>query len=58
MTTIPANTRFFLGAAALVLATQAAAQVTFYEGEGYRGRAFKASGPVANFERFGFNDRA
>src|SRR4029450_13719737 len=53
-----AATRFLLGASALVLATHAAAQVTFHEGEGYRGRAFTTSRPVANFERFGFNDRA
>lgn len=43
---------------ALAAATQAAAQVTFYEGEGFRGRAFTASKAVANFERIGFNDRA
>jgi uncharacterized protein YcfJ len=58
MTTLSANIRFLLGASALVLATQAAAQVTFYEGEGYRGRAFTTSRPVGNFERYGFNDRA
>ena len=47
-----------LAVSALVLATQAAAQVTFYEGEGYRGRAFSTSNEVANFDRTGFNDRA
>ena len=47
-----------MGAAALVLATQAAANITFYEGEGFRGRAFAASKQIGNFERFGFNDRA
>src|SRR4051794_40725666 len=47
-----------VGVAALALATQAAAQITFYEGEGFRGRAFNANGGVWNFERFGFNDRA
>jgi uncharacterized protein YcfJ len=47
-----------LGATALVLATQAAAQITFYQGEGFRGRAFTANTPVQNFERYGFNDRA
>jgi hypothetical protein len=50
--------RAALAAAALLLAGEAAAQVTFYEREGFRGRAFSASGPVANFERHGFNDRA
>ena len=47
-----------LGASILVLATQAAAQITFYEGEGFRGRAFTTTKPVGNFERYGFNDRA
>jgi uncharacterized protein YcfJ len=47
-----------LGAAALVLATQAVAQVTFYEGEGFRGRAFTTNQQVADFDRVGFNDRA
>ncbi len=47
-----------LGAAALVLATQAAAQITFYQGEGFRGRAFTTSKSVSNFERIGFNDHA
>ncbi len=35
-----------------------AAQVTFYEREGFQGRSFTTERPVANFERFGFNDRA
>src|SRR5258708_40238483 len=56
--TTSGTTRFVLGASALVLATHAAAQVTFYEGEGFRGRAFTTSRPIGNFERFGFNDRA
>ena len=47
-----------LGMSAIGLSTQAAAQVTFYEGDGYRGRAFSVDGTVANFERTGFNDRA
>ncbi len=47
-----------LGVAGLIVATQAAAQVTFYEREGFRGRSFDADRPIANFERFGFNDRA
>ncbi len=47
-----------LGATALVLAAHAAAQVTFYEGEGFRGRAFTTARPIANFQRIGFNDRA
>jgi len=39
-------------------AAQAAAQITFYEREGFEGRSFSAQEPVGNFERFGFNDRA
>ena len=47
-----------MGVAAIVFATQAAAQITFYEDEGFRGRAFTTAKQVGNFERFGFNDRA
>ena len=47
-----------LAVSALVLATQAVAQVTFYEGEGYRGRAFSTGSQVTSFDRTGFNDRA
>jgi uncharacterized protein YcfJ len=47
-----------LGATALILASQAMAQITFYEGEGFRGRAFTTERPVGDFGRFGFNDRA
>jgi len=48
----------FIGA--LVLATQAvqAAQITFYEGEGFRGRAFTTKRSVGDFRADGFNDRA
>lgn len=35
-----------------------AAQVTFYEHEGYGGRFFVSREQIENFERFGFNDRA
>jgi uncharacterized protein YcfJ len=47
-----------LGASALVLATQALAQVTFYENEGFRGRIYTTNKPVTDFSRIGFNDRA
>jgi len=47
-----------LGIAGVVVATQAVAQVTFYEREGFRGRSFTADRPIGNFERSGFNDRA
>lgn len=47
-----------MAVAGLVIATQAAAQVTFYEREGFQGRSFTTSERVWNFERRGFNDRA
>lgn len=46
-----------LAVSALVLATHAAAQITFYQGEGFRGRAFTTSAQVVNLDRNGFNDR-
>ncbi|RYG06335.1 MAG: glycine zipper 2TM domain-containing protein, partial [Burkholderiales bacterium] len=46
-----------LAAAALVLGSQAMAQITFYEGEGFRGRAYSTTGQVDNLDRTGFNDR-
>ena len=50
--------KFVLGASALLVTAQAAAQITFYEGEGFRGRSFTTDKRVWNFERFGFSDRA
>ncbi|MEK6243992.1 MAG: beta/gamma crystallin-related protein, partial [Pseudomonadota bacterium] len=47
-----------LAVAGVVFATQAAAQVTFYEEEGFRGRTFTTERQIGNFERFGFNDLA
>ena len=52
------NIKSALGLSILMVATQAAAQITFYEGEGFRGRAFTTDKQVWNFERYGFNDRA
>jgi uncharacterized protein YcfJ len=46
------------GLAALSLSTLAAAQITFYENEDFRGRSFVASSWVNDFTRYGFNDRA
>src|SRR5947208_12642928 len=46
-----------LATAALIAAGHAAAQMTFYEGEGFRGRAFTTNDRVWNLERNGFNDR-
>lgn len=50
--------RIAMGAAGLALATQAAAQVTFYEGQDFEGRSFTTRKQIDNLERFGFNDRA
>ncbi len=47
-----------LGATAVALALPAAARVTFYEGDGFRGRAFTTDKPVANLQRAGYNDSA
>ena len=47
-----------LGVAALGLAAQAAGQVTFYDGDGFSGRAFTVDNVTANFAPLGFNDRA
>lgn len=44
--------------AAVVIATQAGAQVTFYENDRFQGRSFTTERQINNFERFGFNDRA
>ena len=47
-----------LGATTVLLATQAAAQITFYEHDGFRGRAFTTDRQVSNFASNGFNDLA
>jgi uncharacterized protein YcfJ len=47
-----------LAACGIAFATHAAAQITFYEGEGFHGRAFTTNDRVWNFQRNGFNDRA
>ena len=47
-----------VAALALVAAAHASAQITFYEGENFRGRAFTTDRQIRNFERAGFNDRA
>src|SRR3954471_3634774 len=47
-----------LSVAGVIASTHAAANITFYENEGFRGRAFTADKPVGNFERVGFNDMA
>jgi uncharacterized protein YcfJ len=47
-----------LVAAGMILATQALAQVAFYEAEGFRGGVYRADRTIANFAPAGFNDRA
>ena len=47
-----------MGIVGLVVATQAAAQVTFYSRDGFRGESFTADREIRNMERTGFNDRA
>ena len=43
--------------AALALATQAAAQATFYDQAGFQGRSFVVERRIGNFERNGYKDR-
>ena len=47
-----------LAVTAVAFATQAFAQVTFYENEDYGGRSFSTGQQVDNFRDSGFNDRA
>jgi uncharacterized protein YcfJ len=47
-----------LAAAGIAMSTQAAANITFYENEGFKGRDFSASKDIRDFARSGFNDRA
>jgi uncharacterized protein YcfJ len=47
-----------LAIAALAISAQAAAQVVFYEHSNFEGRSFSTQKKVANFDRYGFNDRA
>jgi len=57
-TSMKALLRNALAVAGMAIATQAAAQVIFYEHEGFAGRSFTTDQQIANFERYGFNDRA
>lgn len=47
-----------LTVAGVALATQAIAQIMFYEREGFQGQSFTAERRIGNFARHGFNDRA
>ena len=53
-----AYVRTALTLAAVAVASQAMAQVTFFERDGFQGRSFTTESQVGNFERYGFNDRA
>ena len=46
-----------IGLAAITLAAHAGAEITFYQGDGFRGRGFTVDGTVSNFDKTGFNDR-
>jgi uncharacterized protein YcfJ len=46
-----------LAVSALIVGTHAAAQITFYQGESFHGRAFTTNNRVADLNRTGFNDR-
>ena len=50
--------RSALAVAAVAISALAAAEITFYEREGFQGRSFTTDRQVGNLERFGFNDRA
>jgi uncharacterized protein YcfJ len=50
--------RITLAVVGVILATQASAQITFYEHQGFQGRSFTTERQVRNFKRYGFNDRA
>lgn len=52
------RTRILLGASAVLLSAQALAQITFYEGQDFHGRAFTTNKRQPDFRRYGFNDRA
>lgn len=47
-----------LALSCVAAAAQASAQVTFFEHDGYAGRAFSTQRPVEDLSHYGFNDRA
>jgi uncharacterized protein YcfJ len=51
------NIKLALAVTALLAGTHAAAQITFYEGDGFRGRAYTASNTTPNLARTPINDR-
>ena len=50
--------RSLFALAGVLIATQVAAQVTFYENDDFRGRSFATQRQIGDFGRYGFNDRA
>jgi uncharacterized protein YcfJ len=50
--------RNFIALAGVAFAAHAAAQVTFYEQEDFRGQSFTTQRQIGDFSRYGFNDRA
>jgi len=53
-----AKLKVALAVAATAISTQAAAEVIFYEREGFQGQSYSTDKAVRNLERSGFNDRA
>jgi hypothetical protein len=51
-------TPLLIGIFSVAAGSAMADKITFYEGDNYGGRQFTADGPVTNFDRNGFNDRA
>ena len=51
-------TPILVGILSVAAGSALADKITFYEGDNYRGHQFTADGPVTNFDRNGFNDRA
>lgn len=47
-----------LAASTMAIATQAAAQATFYEHPNFQGQSFTTEQTIGNLERYGFNNRA
>lgn len=50
--------KILIGIAALLASAQSFAEITFYESEDFRGRAFTTEQQTSDFRRSGFNDRA
>ena len=52
------NCKPLLGLAAVAVCTHAAAQITFYEQDHFRGSTFATSKAISNFKRTSFNNEA